>query len=207
MGESEPTKEELAEKVRRLHSELEELRRRDREHTEARRKLLQAAKEDPRTGVFERVEFMERLKLAVRSSKRYKYPLSLCVCELDSRDAASAPGTGNGSDGIVAQLGRIIREQIRCHDAAGRLEGNAFCIVFPHTTASDATSATGRIRGCLEGLQWKLPDGETRPVTASFGIARFAPAHETEEDLLEAARGALQRAIESGGNCLVVKAA
>jgi len=207
MDESEPTKEELAEKVRSLRSQLEELQRRDREHTEARRQLLQAAKEDPRTGVFERVEFMERLTLAVRSSRRYRYPLSLCLCELDSPNAAPEPDDTAGPDGIVVEMGRIIRDQIRCHDAAGRLDGNAFCIVFPHTTPSDATSATGRIRGSLEELSWQFPDGTTHPVTASFGIARFVPAHETEDDLLEAARGALQRAIESGGNCLVVKAA
>ncbi len=207
MDETDLTGEALADELRRLREEVEKLRRRDREHTEARKELLRAAKEDPRTGVFERVEFMERLTLAVRSSRRYNYPLSLCLCELDVRDAAPQPVNAPEADGILTEMGRIIREQIRCHDAAGRLEDDAFCIIFPHTTASDATSATGRIRGDLEGLQWEYEDGTSRPVTASFGIARFAPAHETEGDLLEAARQALQRAVESGGNCLVVKAA
>lgn len=196
------SRDQLLEELKELRSQVKELERRATESTEAHKELLYAAKHDGNTGLLSRVEFMEKLGLEMRSSQRYRYPLSVCLCELDR---TTGNGRGNGREELIAAIGRIIREQIRCSDAAARLQSDAFCIIFHHTSASDATSATGRVRQQVEGLQQEGAEAGDGQVTISVGIAHFSSTHETEEDLLTAAQTALQKAQDSGGNCLFVK--
>ncbi len=205
MDEMPDTKKELVEEVKELRERLRQLEKREAQHRKAHREMLYTAKHDRSTGLFSQIEFMEQLGLAVRASKRYRYPLSLCLCVLSSGDGEDG---GNGAaigEKLRERFGRIIHEQIRCSDAAARYDGKAFSIIFTHTTASDATTATGRIRRALEDMARVQGNGDNGHVTSSSGIAQLAESHEDENDFLRSARQALQKAAEKGGSSLVVQ--
>ena len=108
---------------------------------------------------------------------------------------------------MLSKVGRLVKRTSRAEDIAGRYGGDEFCILLPHTTASEAAHCIERIRRELQQATFEgLPESDS-PVTASFGVAELCPRHGDENDLLVAADSALYRAKRDGGNRIAVQRA
>jgi diguanylate cyclase (GGDEF)-like protein len=82
----------------------------------------------------------------------------------------------------IAQIGKLMGEEIRPTDFAARFGGDEFVIVLPQTGAEEALEIAERIRRAVEACQ-RLDghDVDISGVTASIGVAVF-PDHAADAD-------------------------
>ena len=167
----------------------------------AEQKLFQEATFDALTGLPNRRTLDAGLEDAIGAARRAKTPLSVCLSDVDKFKGVNDTYGHAAGDEILIAFGRLLREGTRANDLPGRLGGDEFCIVFPGSTAAQATICVERIRERL--FQLKFYAG-TRDygVTATFGVAELTDGM-TVKDLLEAADRSLYRAKEHGRNCVM----
>jgi len=174
------------------------LRKRDEE------KLRKAAIYDAMTGLFNREHFLERFSTEVRLAQKNGTEFSICLCDLDDfKDVNDRFGHLAGDEVLVA-LGRIIREEIRLKDIAGRYGGDEFCVIFPNTPASEAILSVERIRSNLAQRVFHAGGKKSFSIHATFGLADLSLDHSDEKALFDSTDKALYQAKAQGGNRSVI---
>jgi diguanylate cyclase (GGDEF)-like protein len=160
----------------------------------AREELRLLETHDRLTTLLSRGHLLDRLTEAVHSALRYKFPLSLALCDVDGMHRINDEFGHRVGDEVLAGVGRVLKAALRAQDIAGRYGGDEFVVVFPHTTAYDAVIGIDRIRQRLEKLEIRTKPAHAIKVTLSFGIADLSPKDMHERDLLEAAQRSLAEA-------------
>lgn len=169
------------------------------------RELLEhQATHDPLTGLYNRRFFTDRLEMEIKTSRRYRYPLSLCICDLDDFKSINDRYGHGAGDEVLVKLGQLIREETRAEDIPGRMGGDEFCVILPHTSSFTASICLERIRTRLKAFPFKTDDGKEFTASATFGVAEFHPPAKTQKELFERADQALYRGKELGRNTVVV---
>jgi diguanylate cyclase (GGDEF)-like protein len=103
-------------------------------------------------------------------------------------------------DRVLAQIGRVIAENIRGVDLAGRFGGEEFLVLLRDASRERAMHVAERLREAIETGGFAYADG--KPVTVSVGVAYARPADGTA-DVVERADRALYRAKNAGRNRVV----
>jgi len=103
-------------------------------------------------------------------------------------------------DRALAQIGRIIAENVRGVDVAGRFGGEEFLVLLRDASRERALQVAERLRGAVEASGLTYADG--KPVTVSAGVA-YARAGDTSGEVVERADRALYRAKNAGRNRVV----
>ncbi|MDE1148168.1 MAG: diguanylate cyclase [Azospirillaceae bacterium] len=168
----------------------------------ANERLAQLAMTDTLTDCANRRHFMERAREMVALSNRHGLPLSLAILDLDEFKAINDTCGHPGGDAVLAMVGRIIGGHGRTTDLAGRIGGEEFALLMPHTVASDARLLAERLRGTIGDAQAET-DGKIIRVTASVGVADLYPGEDLES-LYARADTALYMAKQSGRNRVTV---
>ena len=94
---------------------------------------------------------------------------------------------------------RIIREQIRNVDVAGRIGGEEFALWLPETDLELGARIAERIRLKLGTTAWSW-QGRSWPLSASFGVAACPETSPSLDNLPAQADAALYAAKRSGRN-------
>jgi diguanylate cyclase (GGDEF)-like protein len=187
---------------RELRAALAELT--DARHTIAlqRTELERAAEIDTLTGVASRTAIMDRLREEVASAKRYPHPVSIVVVDIDRMGELNAlHGTATG-DAVLRELALRIRVRVREADAIGRLAGDAFLAILPHTDEKGATVFAEAIRDRATQRPISTGKGEVS-VTVSIGVTTMRPRQDLSADtLLSWADEAVSSARAGGGNVI-----
>ena len=89
-------------------------------------KLRRDATYDALTGVFNRRHLLELLESAVESARRYRRPLSVCLCDIDLFKPINDAHGHHVGDEVLVAFGGILRESFRTVDLAGRYGGDEF---------------------------------------------------------------------------------
>lgn len=135
-------------------------------------------------------------------ARRYKTPLTCLMLDIDDfKSVNDAYGHPYG-DEVLKVIARIIREQIRRVDTAGRYGGEEFLIMMPQTSSSEALPVAERIRGEVQEYPFRY-QGRDVQVTLSIGLATYEARDKRlsqKADLLKAADEALYRAKNRGKN-------
>jgi diguanylate cyclase (GGDEF)-like protein len=103
-------------------------------------------------------------------------------------------------DRALAQIGRLISDNIRGLDLAGRFGGEEFLVLLRDAARERALQVAERLRAAIEAGGLAYADG--KPVTVSVGVA-YAAAADTTADVVERADRALYRAKNAGRNRVV----
>lgn len=164
-----------------------------------REELHSQARFDPLTGVRNRTGLLERLDDEIVAARSRSGVLSLAVLDLDRFKALNDAHGHLRGDQALQRLANAFGDVIRGVDTPGRLGGEEFAIVLPHTGADDAIEAVERLRRHLESLPVPATD---RTLTASFGIATLL-ADDDAATLLARADDALRVAKSTGRNRVV----
>lgn len=169
-------------------------------------RLLYEATHDALTGLYNRQFFMQQLEVEINSAKRYQYPLSLCMGDLDKfKEVNDIYGHLTG-DNVLISFASLVKKQIRQQDMVGRFGGDEFCFYFPHTEAEDVTVLLERIRSEFEKMIFLSETGEQFSLTCTFGVARLDTArHKEGKDLIEFADRALYKAKEVRNKIVVLR--
>ncbi len=150
-----------------------------------------SAMTDALTGLYNKAYFLEALKNEVARSQRSQRPISLVMFDFDNfKEFNDANGHVEG-DGLLRQLGEVLRATIRAIDIPARYGGEEFTIILPETSHDHAFAFAERLRGIVM---------EKFPTTISVGIATCMNASVSPETLLKEADRALYAAKREGKN-------
>ena len=163
------------------------------------------ARTDFLTGMHNRRSFYDLCETPFRLARRHGQDLAVILFDIDQfKTINDAHGHAVG-DQVLRNLSRIVADTCRESDVAGRVGGEEFAILLPHTNAENAHELAERLREQMEQSVLHLDREEVR-FTASFGVAQMFPACESLEALVAAADGGMYRAKQRGKNCVFVVA-
>ena len=156
---------------------------------------------DALTGLYNFGYFQEHIERDIERARRYKYPLSLLMIDMDHLKIYNDAHGHTAGNRVLIQLGELLRVHIRKADVACRFGGEEFAIILPHTGKKDAYLLCDRLRILIEKTRFDgeevLPSGK---LTVSSGVATFPDDAESAEDLVDRADQALYAAKRNGRN-------
>ena len=130
---------------------------------------------DALTGAYNRRYLKEQLPREIERCRRYAYPLSVIMCDIDYFKNINDEAGHAAGDEVLQQFVARVQEAIRTNsDWLARYGGEEFLIVLPQTCLSAAVVVAEKIRSIIGSAPFLTNMAET-PVTASFGIAATGP--------------------------------
>jgi diguanylate cyclase (GGDEF)-like protein len=156
---------------------------------------------DPLTGLHNRRYLEARLTEELNRSKRYDYPLSYMMIDIDDFKLYNDQNGHQAGDRALEITAQCLRSALRKVDVASRYGGEEFSILLPQTTLQEAGVIADRVRRKITGTPF--PHGKSQPlggVTVSIGLSSFSPALDSAEAIVRAADRALYHAKGHGKN-------
>src|SRR5216684_3468566 len=125
---------------------------------------------DALTGAYNRRYLMEQLPRELERCRRYAYPLSVIMCDVDHfKKINDARGHAAG-DEVLQQFAARAQKSIRNNsDWVSRHGGEEFLIVLPETAHEGAMNVAEKIRSLISSTPFATRAGDA-VVTASFGV-------------------------------------
>jgi diguanylate cyclase (GGDEF)-like protein len=124
----------------------------------------------------------------------------LALIDLDGMSALNRQGGSEAGDGLLREIALRLKLRVREADALGRLGGDTFLAILPHTDERGATVFADAIRTRLTARPVDTPAGPIS-VTLSIGITVTRPGDDyTDAELVGRAEEALASARAAGGN-------
>lgn len=136
--------------------------------------LYEMAVSDGLTGLYTRRHFNQRLSEELERSRRYKTPLSLVMMDLDHFKHVNDRHGHQAGDQVLQETCRLLKDSIRKTDYAFRYGGEEIAIIMPQTSLHYTADVMEMLRSSLEEHCFRLDDGNSLRLTASFGIAWYS---------------------------------
>ena len=141
----------------------------------------------------------ERLAEELNRSRRYDYPMSFLMIDIDDFKAYNDMNGHQAGDLALQITAHCLKAALRSADVASRYGGEEFCILLPQTAINEAGVIADRIRQRVNTTHY--PHGKTQPlgrVTISVGVSTFSTILNTSENIIAAADRALYQAKSLG---------
>jgi len=179
---------------------------REERRTELSHRQTARAGIDPLTGCADLDTLGLRLREEIERVRRYGGGLAFVLLEVDTpREFGARPGS-EATDRFFAELGPLLREEVRAPDLVARYGGDQFGILLPATDVDGARRLLSRLAIRLESLPFPDLVGEHRSRLAAGLLAFPHSGLVGAEDLFAAAEAALQRGKAGGGDRVGVAA-
>lgn len=156
---------------------------------------------DGLTGALSRRAFRDELSRAVSLALRHKSDLSCIMLDLDHFKAVNDQHGHPVGDLVLSAAAAVCREELRKSDAFGRVGGEEFAILLPHTDPASAMKVAEKLRTAIASV--RIPTAfQPIGVTASFGVAALNGSVDDDDPdaLLQHADEALYAAKNGGRN-------
>ena len=156
---------------------------------------------DPLTGLHNRRYLEARLAEELSRSKRYHYPLSFMMIDIDDFKLYNDRNGHQAGDRALEITAQCLRAELRKVDVASRYGGEEFSILLPQTSLEEAGVIADRIRRKI--MTTSFPHSKTQPlnrVTVSIGLSTFSATLDSTEAIVRAADRALYHAKNHGKN-------
>jgi diguanylate cyclase (GGDEF)-like protein len=156
---------------------------------------------DPLTGLLNRRYLEERLTEELNRSKRYSYPMSCLMIDIDDFKSYNDRNGHQAGDVALKITAHSLKAALRSADIACRYGGEEFCILLPQTSLSEAGVIAERMRQKVAEAHY--PYGKNQPggtVSISIGVSTFGKNIDTPDSVIAAADRALYNAKHLGKN-------
>ncbi len=166
-----------------------------------RAELEQLAEVDSATRVATRHAILTRLSAELAEARRYAHPIAIVLIDLDGLTGLNGRYGLPIGDAVLAELALRLRMRIREADGIGRLSGDTFIAILPHTDERGATVFADAVRTRLTARPVQTNAGPVH-MTVSIGITvvRDGVSDGDDHELLARAEEALNSARAAGGN-------
>jgi diguanylate cyclase (GGDEF)-like protein len=162
--------------------------------------LERLADTDSLTGLANRRHFMTLAERELGRAVRYGGPLAVLMMDIDHFKKVNDSHGHRSGDVVLRRLAEVCRLNLRELDVLGRIGGEEFAIVLPHTTGEGGVEVAERLRAALESTAVVLQSGVELHFTVSIGVSMLVGAEATVDTLLNQADQALYEAKRSGRN-------
>ena len=192
--------EEALRLARELRGTIEELLQARRTIELQREELARSAAHDPLTSVASRRAVLERLAMEAAASRRYTHPVAVVLIDVDAFAQLNHEHGLAIGDAVLRELALRLRLRMRQADALGRVGGDSFMAILPHTDERGAAVFADALRRRLIERPIATDAGELT-IAVSIGVAFMRPGMTlTADELHAAADEALASARAAGGN-------
>jgi two-component system cell cycle response regulator len=165
-----------------------------------REQMKALAETDPLTETFNRRALAEKLVQELERANRYETQLACLMVDVDNFKHINDAHGHLAGDGVLRQLGAILRREQRTVDIIARYGGEEFVVLLPETAAGGARIFAERIIKKVATTDFGEA-GRSISATISVGIACFPDARvEDSESLLKLADQNLYKAKLDGRN-------
>ena len=163
--------------------------------------LQREAQTDEKTGLWNARHFGRLFTSELEKATDQARPLALIMADLDLlRNINNTYGHLAG-DVVLAGVAKVIRDNIRETDFAGRFGGEEFAVVLPGAGELEARSTADRLRRAVEEARFVVTSSPVPiGVTMSLGISIFPHHAASTKDLIHEADVALYQSKLSGRN-------
>ena len=152
---------------------------------------------DSLTGALNRRRFLELSEAQLSLAARHGYPTSLLVLDFDHfKQINDRYGHATG-DRVLVETTRVMRKTIRDSDLLGRVGGEEFALLLPHTARQGALFLAERIITSIRTASINTDDTLLK-VTVSIGGATCESSRTPLDQLLQRADEQLYQAKLSG---------
>lgn len=147
-------------------SEALDLRERNEELI---RELKQLATRDPLTGISNRRHFIDTGTSLLEEAEHTAKPLSLLIIDIDHFKPINDEYGHLAGDEVLQAVVSACKLELRDRDLFGRLGGEEFAVILPHTPLPDATAVAERLRTQVGQMTFRVKD-RPLPITVSIGV-------------------------------------
>lgn len=156
---------------------------------------------DELTGVCNSRYLEQRLNEELQRARRHNCPLALILFDVDHFKMVNDSFGHEAGNTVLRRVSQTARGAARGEDFVGRLGGDEFLVVLPHTDRDDALIAAERIKRNLDAMDLVASTGQRIDfLTYSLGVGSYPGNGQTREELVQAADEAMHRAKKSGGD-------
>lgn len=148
------------------------------------------------TKIYNRSKFYEVAEKELKSAKRYSYPVTLMMLDIDYFKKINDSYGHKWGDGVLKEMVGEISKNIRGTDVFARWGGEEFIFLLPHTEKSNAIKVAEKIRKVIDGSDSE----KLKEVTVSIGIAEVDLEDPDIDKIINLADKAMYRAKENGRN-------
>jgi diguanylate cyclase (GGDEF)-like protein len=157
---------------------------------------------DALTGVYNKRQFSESLRVAAQTARAGSAPLSLMVLDLDHFKRINDTHGHVVGDGVLCELCSVAREAMPSDAVFGRVGGEEFAVLWEGHGAKDMRALAEKVRTATEAHRFTF-EGKRLSVSVSIGIAEHMATDDAELDsLYDRADAKLYEAKASGRNCV-----
>lgn len=151
---------------------------------------------DELTGVCSRRKVLEAGVSLFKSARRFNSKLAVLVMDIDHFKRVNDDYGHHAGDEVLKETAKRCSEELREVDYLGRLGGEEFLIILPHSSLYDGIKVAERLRGSVRERMFQV-DEAYLPSSVSVGVAELRD-HEDFSELLQDADEQLYRAKDSG---------
>jgi diguanylate cyclase (GGDEF)-like protein len=142
---------------------------------------------DDCTGLFNARHLYKTLETEVYRSGRFGYEFSLLFIDLDHfKQVNDTHGHLIGSK-LLAEIGYLVKAQLRLIDYAFRYGGDEFVVLLPQTSKDQAVVVAKRLRDAMRASCFCTEENLNLNVRASIGVATFPHDARTAHDIIRQA--------------------
>ncbi|HZJ25573.1 MAG TPA: EAL domain-containing protein [Acidimicrobiia bacterium] len=159
--------------------------------------LAHQAVHDPTTGLPNRLQFFDRLRMSLDQGSRRGTRVGIIFIDLDHFKWVNDSHGHAVGDQVLTTVGDRLRAALRPSDSVARLGGDEFTVLCPDVVDEATLMAVAERMFDVVTKPIPLLDGEVF-LTPSLGVALGTPDDVTPESLLSDADKAMYRAKQSG---------
>jgi diguanylate cyclase (GGDEF)-like protein len=169
-------------------------------HKELETQLRELATRDALSGLLNRRAFMEGGTALFDHCRRHAQPCAVLMIDIDHFKRINDQYGHQVGDDAIRACAKAIGQALRDADLLGRMGGEEFAALLPHSSASSAMVVAERVRDAIAQMGVESPRGQPITITVSIGVAEMESHHPGLEPLLAEADEALYRAKAAGRN-------
>jgi len=196
------TKQEGFTREEKLQFLNKQLQQKAQELEAANRRLQELATQDDLTGLFNRRHFIELAQREFNVCRRYRYPSSLVMFDLDFFKQVNDEYGHLAGDLVLKEVAEVCKSIFRKSDLCGRIGGEEFLIMLPHTDIDGAMIITERLATLINRRIVHYND-QIIKVTISAGVSQIKTEDKQLDDWIKRVDDLMYLAKRRGRNQVV----
>lgn len=163
-----------------------------------KRELLALSRTDSLSGLLNHGAWKDHLEIEFQRCRTEQVGAAIALIDIDHFKTINDTYGHVTGDIVLRQLSKVLRQNLRTADLAGRYGGDEFCVILPDMPLHRATEVMDALRDRFNALAYT--QDPTLRASLSIGLAPYQPAHADSTSWLNDADQALYEAKSSGRN-------